>query len=320
MNTTPAAESLRSLPPILDCWYLTGPTASGKTKVSLELAQLLDAEIVCLDSMTVYRGMDIGTAKPTPDERQAVPHHLIDCVEPNEEFSLSRYVEQAHAVAADIRGRGRQVLFAGGTPLYLKSLLRGVHQGPAADWVFRREVTEEAERLGLEVLHQRLQQVDPLSAAKLHPRDTRRIVRALEVYKVTGKPLSHFQTQFEEGRPADRCKVFVLDWPRTRLHERINQRVERMFEEGLVDEVRALLDRYPRLGRTAAQAVGYREVIEHLRGERPLSETKELVKTQTRRFARRQLTWFRSLSECRWIEMSEDKSPHEAAGRIAQAT
>ena len=302
--------------PAVDCWFLTGPTASGKTTVGLELAERLGAEIISLDSMAIYRGMDVGTAKPTADECRRVPHHLIDLVDPHEEFSLAQYVAAAHAQLAEIRARGREVLFVGGTPLYLKSLLRGIFEGPPADWEFRRQVEDEVASVGAEALHQRLAQVDPLSAAKLHPHDRRRIIRALEVYKITGQPISHMQLQFEEGRSADQCRVFVLDWPRAELHRRIEARVDRMFSQGLAPEVQRLLDQFGTLSRTAAQAVGYREVIEHLDGKQELADTVEQVKVRTRQFARRQETWFRSLSECRRVVQRRDESPKTVAEEI----
>lgn len=305
-------------PPALDCWYLTGPTASGKSRIALELAQRLDAEIISLDSMSIYRGMDIGTAKPSLEDRQQIPHHLIDIVDPNRDFSLAEYVDAAHAKIDDIRRRGRVVLFVGGTPLYLKSMLRGIYQGPPPDWTFRQQVAEEVRQVGIEALHQRLEQVDPLSAAKLHPSDLRRIIRALEVYKTTGRPLSHQQTQFDEGTPAEQCRVFALEWPRPILHQRIEARVEGMFAAGLVEEVRRLYDTYGPLSRTASQAVGYREVLEHLQGGRDLSTTRELVQARTRQFARRQETWFRSLCECRRIPLSEPLDPAKIAGQIAE--
>jgi tRNA dimethylallyltransferase len=286
-----------------DCWFLTGPTASGKTQVGLELAELLDAEIISLDSMALYRGMDIGTAKPTLDERRRVPHHLIDVVDPAEEYSLAQYVAAAHEAVAQIATRGRAALFVGGTPLYLKSLLRGIFSGPPADWQLRRELQAFAEERGSASLHARLAQVDPVSARRLHPRDTRRVIRALEVWQKTGRSITELQRQFDRARPADACRVFVLDWPRAELIERINARVDAMFELGLVNEVRSLLTRPLGLSRTASQAVGYREVIEHLDAARELGKTIELVKLRTRQFAKRQMTWFRSLSECRFIAM-----------------
>ncbi len=299
-----------------DCWYLTGATASGKTGAGLALAERIGAEIISLDSMALYREMDIGTDKPTPQQRQRVPHHLLDVLSPHDEFSVSNYLDAARRIVAEIRLRGREVLFVGGTPLYLKALLRGIFRGPPADWEFRREVEEELVRVGLPALYQRLQQVDPLSADKLHPHDKRRIIRALEVYRATGRPISHLQTQFEEGRPADRCRVFVLSWPRESLHQRINRRVEAMFAAGFVDEVRGLLDRHGELSRTALQAVGYREVIEHLRGQRDLAATIEAVKARTRQFARHQETWFRSLSECRFVPLQEGCSDEQVSEQI----
>jgi tRNA dimethylallyltransferase len=282
----------------------------------LELARLLKAEVVSLDSMAVYRGMDIGTAKPSPEQLRAVPHHLINILNPDQEFSVSNYVEAAHRKIAEFRSCGREVLFVGGTPMYLKAMLRGIYQGPPADWEFRREVEDEARRVGIEALHARLSQVDPLSAAKLHQNDIRRIIRALEVYKITGEPLSHQQLQFDEGVPGDRCRVFVLGWSRETLHLRIDARVEGMFAAGLMEEVRGLLRQFGTLGRTASQAVGYREAIAHLRGEMSVQETHRRVKVRTHQFARRQETWFRSLSECRRIEQSASTSAAETAERL----
>jgi tRNA dimethylallyltransferase len=307
---------IASLPPITDAWFLTGPTASGKTSVGLELAARLNAEIISIDSMSVYREMDIGTAKPTPIQREQVPHHLLDVVAPTTDFSLAEFVKLAHQTAQAIRQRGKTVLLVGGTPLYLKALLRGLYQGPPPDWEFRRLVEEEIKQVGLEALRKRLEMVDPLSAAKLHPHDQRRMVRALEVHRLTGQPLSHLQTQFEEAHPAEQSRVFVLSWPRATLHTRIDARVETMFAQGLVEEVRNLLAKYGSLSRTASQAVGYREVMEHLAGQYDLRTAIDRVKFATHQFARRQETWFRSLSECRPIAQSEEKSPMQTVDEI----
>jgi tRNA dimethylallyltransferase len=301
----------------LDCWYLTGPTASGKTEVALEIAPQLDIEIISLDSMAVYQGMDIGTAKPDPEARRQVPHHLLDLVDPTEEFSVAEYLAAAQRAVAEIRGRQKIPLFVGGTPLYLKALLRGIYQGPPADWEFRRQVDEEVDRVGVEALHARLALIDPLAASKLHPRDKRRIIRALEVFRVTGQPISHQQLHFDEGRPAEACRVFVLGWERAELHRRIEHRVERMFQQGLVGEVEMLVEKHGKLGRTAAQAVGYREVLEYLEGKRELSATIDAVKARTRQFARRQETWFRKMSECRRLDMDEGLSA-TVASRIVK--
>ena len=302
-----------------NCWFLTGPTASGKTAVGMELAPRLDAEIISLDSMALYRGMDIGTAKPTAAEPAAVPHHLIDVIEPHQQYSLAQYVEAAEEAVREITSRGRVPLFVGGTPLYLKALLRGIFRGPPADWPLRRRLQAMAQNEGEESLHARLAAVDPRTARRLHPRDTRRVIRALEVFEKTGRGITELQQQFDRARPAGECRVFVLDWPRPQLGQRIDRRVEAMFAAGLVDEVRRLSASPTPPGRTASQAVGYREVIEHLRGVRDLSETVELVKLRTRQFAKRQMTWFRSLSECRFVEMSDARGVAEVTGEITAA-
>jgi tRNA dimethylallyltransferase len=305
-------------PPVTaECWFLTGATASGKTCVGLELAELLNAEIVSLDSMAIYRAMDIGTAKPTAEQRRRIPHHLLDILDPTEEYSVSQYLAAAEAKVQEIRNRGREPLFVGGTPLYLKTLLRGIFEGPPADWDFRHAVEQEVQRVGVEALHERLKQVDPVAAARLHPHDQRRIIRALEVYRVTGQPISHLQLQFEEGRPAKERRVFVLQWPRATLHRRIDDRVAKMFEAGLVAEVKQLLADFGALGRTASQAVGYREVIEQLDGKTNLAEAMRRVQARTRQFARRQETWFRSLSECEIIPLSDENHCQATAQFIA---
>ncbi len=301
-----------------DCWFLTGPTAAGKTLAGLELAERIGAEIISLDSMSIYRDMDLGTAKPTEQQQARLPHHLIDIVNPDQEYSLAEYVNAAHQAAADIHRRGKRVLFVGGTSLYLKSLLRGLYSGPPADWEFRNQVAAEVAEVGSAALHQRLQQVDPLAAAKLHPHDQRRIIRALEVYKATGQPLSHRQTHFDEGRPAEQCRVFALQWPRADLHKRIESRVEQMFQRRLIDEAQGLLRKYQSLSRTALQAVGYREAFAHVQDDAPLDATIEKVKVRTRRFARRQETWLRSLSECRPIKMDAEKQPTDLACEIVE--
>ena len=309
--------------PIVDvaatCWFLVGSTASGKTEVSLSLAEKIGAEIISLDSMAIYRGLDIGTAKPSRQDQQRIPHHLIDLIDPTVEFNVTEYVKLAHEKVGEIRSRGREVLFTGGTPLYLKSLLRGLLSGPPADWEFRNQIEQELQHVGLDALHARLRQVDPLTATRLHRHDKRRIIRALEYYKFTGQPISHHQTQFEEGMSAEQCRVFVLAWPRAHLHERINSRVERMFADGLVSETRELLARHGSLSRTAMQAVGYREVIEHLNSAYDLRQAIETCKARTRQFARRQETWFRSLSECRWINQQAGETPPQIAERVCAA-
>ena len=317
MNSSPVPTTLTVPTTLSDCWFLTGPTAGGKTTIGLELAGLINAEIVSLDSMAIYRHLDISTAKPTTKQRAQIAHHLLDIVEPNEEYSLASYVVAAESCVRQLRQRGKEALFVGGTPLYLKALLRGIFSGPPADWDFRREVAAEVQRVGAEALHARLAQVDPLSAHKLHPHNVRRIIRALEVYKITGQPISHLQMQFDEGRAAEDCRVFTLRWPRQELHARIDRRVDRMFAQGLVDEIRSVREKYGDVSRTAVQAVGFREVVSLLQHECDETETVRRVKVRTRRFARRQETWFRGLSECRFVPRTDDTPAREVAAQIA---
>ena len=301
--------------PIHDAWYLTGPTASGKTSVGIELARRLDAEIISMDSMAVYRGMDIGTAKPSTTERQHVPHHVIDVVDPDVDFSISEYLRCAHECVMSIRARDRKVLFVGGTPLYLKALISGFDDGPEADWELRRRLEGEAEKVGSPELHRQLDQIDPASAAKLHPHDLRRIIRAIEFHQKTGKPISSVQQHFESSDIVGNRRIVALDWDRGLLHARIDARTRQMFEQGLVAEVHGLISRFGRLGRTASQAVGYREVLRHIAGDWSLDVAVERTQARSRQLARRQLIWLRGLSDCCWIQMSE--SP-DAAGLAEQ--
>ncbi|MEN1680871.1 MAG: tRNA (adenosine(37)-N6)-dimethylallyltransferase MiaA [Planctomycetota bacterium] len=298
-------------------WCLTGATATGKSAVAIALAKKLGAEVLSLDSMAVYRGMDIATAKPTPDQQAAVPHHLIDLIDPDEEFSVAQYLELATKTVDEVRSRGKVPLFVGGTPMYLKCLLRGLFEGPSADWELRQEIRDELTRHGPEALHTRLEQVDPLAASAIHPNDVRRTVRALEVYLATGEPISHQQMEFEDPAPADKCRVFVLQRERTVQHQRINDRVDAMFDAGLIAETERLVADGKQLGRTASQAVGYREVLDHLAGECDLDEAKKRIKARTRRFAKRQGTWFRSLSECRFVDLTDDDTAESVAERVA---
>jgi tRNA dimethylallyltransferase len=297
--------------------YLTGPTASGKTAVGVALARRLGAEIVAMDSMTIYRGMDIGTAKPAVAERGRVPHHLIDVIEPWESASVAEYCRWARDTVAAIERRGKRALFVGGTPLYLKALLRGLFEGPGSDPALRRRLEQEAEAHGGPALHQRLAALDPATAARLHPHDRRRIVRALEVIELTGRPLSALQSQ--HGRPAPAgVQVYALESPRATLAERINRRVLSFFVAGLVEEVRGLQSGPRPLSPVAAQAIGYREVMAMLAGQATQEETIDRIQTRTRRFAKRQATWFRGLEEVRSFPVGADEAPEAIAERLAQ--
>ena len=298
--------------------YLTGPTAVGKTAVGVALARRLDAEIVALDSMTLYRGMDIGTAKPTMAERGEVPHHLIDVLDPWEPASVAGYRDWALAAVATVEARGKRALFVGGTALYLKTLLRGLFDGPGADPALRRRFEEEAERRGDSALHARLATIDPATAARLHPHDRRRVVRALEVIAATGQPLSRLQNEHDSPAPAG-VAVFALERPRDVLCERIDRRVVAMFADGLIDEVRALHAAPRPPGPAALQGVGYREVLEHLGGGVGLEVTVERIQARTRQFAKRQATWFRGLVEVRPWPVAPDEAPEMTAARLAGA-
>ena len=304
------------------CLFLAGPTACGKSDVALTLAERLRTErgsaveIVSLDSMTLYRRMNIGTAKPSAEELLRVPHHLFDILEPSQEFSVAEYLVAAQQVCQGIVERGGTPLFVGGTGLYLRSLLRGVFEGPPANDEIRQRLEADATRDGAESLHLRLQQLDPSTAERLHPNDLRRVVRALEVHELTGQPLS--AQHREEPLPLDQrpANVIWLSPPRDWLYERINQRVASMLEAGWLDEVRALLAEPQPMSLTASQALGYKELIEHLRGERSLPETIESIQTRTRQFAKRQHTWFRNLEECRPLAITGNESSAEIAARF----
>ncbi|MBV8780612.1 MAG: tRNA (adenosine(37)-N6)-dimethylallyltransferase MiaA [Phycisphaerae bacterium] len=288
---------------------LIGCTAAGKSAISIELAKRLGGEILTVDSMQVYCGMDIGTAKPTASERDQIIHHLLDVAAPNEEFTVARFVRMADAIIAESE---RPLIATGGTPMFFKALFEGLFEGPSADPERRERIAREpAHRL-----HARLVSVDPQAAARIHANDTRRIVRALEVYELTGRPISSFQEQWGAAtrHPA---KWFGLAWEKETLNRRINARVKQMIEAGWVDEVRALLAEYGQLSKTAGKATGYAELIKHIHDECPLDVTIEEIKIATRQLARRQLKWFRRFPNVQWL--NGDQSPARLADTILQA-
>ena len=295
------------------CWFLAGPTASGKSATALELARRIDGEILSMDSMAIYRGMDIGTAKATKNEQREVPHHLIDIVDPQQAFSVSDYVVAAETVATDVLSGGRIPLFVGGTGLYLRSLLRGVFEGPEADWEFRRDLERKCKELGNDWLHSELRKFDEQTAARLHPNDIRRVIRAIEVHHVTGQPLSTMQQQTPPNENDMPPLVCWLDPPREWLHERINRRVDEMMRAGLLEETQRLLSQTPPPGRTARQALGYREIIAHIEDSVPLEVAVEQIKTGTRQFAKRQYTWFRNLEECISVPLKQNSNAVDLA-------
>ena len=282
---------------------LVGPTAVGKTELSLRLAEELQAEIISADSMQVYRGMAIGTAKPSTEERSRVTHHLLDVVEPDETFNVADYINLAEKVLKDLQERKVTPLLTGGTGLYVDALLEGfLFPDTGADPMIRRELEAQAEKDPLS-LHRELEEVDPVSAGRLHPNDLRRIIRALEVYRRTGEPISVLQQKRDRGqRPYDPLYIGLVR-DREELYSRVNQRVDQMLKEGLVAEVAALLERYPDQP-TALQALGYKEIAHYLRGAVPLTEAVELLKRDTRRYAKRQLSWFKRNKRIHWFNLT----------------
>jgi tRNA dimethylallyltransferase len=328
-------------------FILTGPTASGKSAAALALAPGLNAEIVSADSMQVYRGMDIGTAKPSALERALVPHHLIDIRDPWESFSVAEFIRLAEDAIAQIQARRKTALLVGGTPMYIKGFLKGLFRGPAADWALRRELVARADREGVPALHEELRRVDPAAARRIHTNDLRRIVRALEVHAKTGKPISEQQREWQAESPArggdetlpPGVRGAILVRTRQDICARIDERVERMFREGLVDEVRRLLGRRKGVrhllceapegpsrqkepapfSSAARQALGYKEVIAHLEGQLDLAETIAQVKLRTRQFAKRQMTWFRSFKNFAWIEVGPETPTETILAKIREA-
>lgn len=296
---------------------VVGQTGGGKERASLAAAALLDGEIVSCDSMKVYRGMDIGTAKAGAEERRLVRHHCIDIADPWQVCSAAWWLQCADAAIADITARGKLPIFSGGTVLYLKALLYGLFEGPAADLAIRQRLKDEAAARGSTFLHERLATVDAPAAKRIHHNDLRRIVRALEVYELTGQPISARQQQFGQIRTSLNPLVVALRRQKEDLHRRIDLRVQRMIDAGLVDEVRALLARPEGLAPEAAQAVGYREIIDHLQGRLTLQAAIDAIRTNTRQFAKRQMTHLRGLAHRRWLDVSPDESAEETARRIA---
>lgn len=292
--------------------FLVGPTAVGKSAVALELAGRIKAEIVSADSMQVYRGMDIGTAKPTDLERQAVPHHLIDVCEPSDIFDVKRFVELAEEVLV----RVPYALVVGGTGLYIRALRQGLFDGPGRD----PQLRDRLEALSVDKLFAELQHADPVTAAKIDRHNPRRLIRALEVFYLTGKPIKNLQSQWNQ-LPLTECQApcFCLTRDRQDLIERIEKRIDRQIADGWVEEVRDLMARGLFKNPTAMQAAGYRELAAHLRGELSLSEAIHLIKIRTRQLAKRQMTWFRREPGLTWLAVERDEKPAITAERIVEA-
>lgn len=278
---------------------LLGATAVGKTALSIALAKALDAEIISCDSMLLYRGFDIGTAKPTPAERGGIEHHLLDCLEPQDTFNVTDFCRLAEKCIAEIAARGKLPLLVGGTGLYMKSLLEGYNFNTAtSDSVYRRQLERLAAARGNAYLHARLQSIDPKTAARLHENDIRRIIRALEVAS-SNEQIS--QTR-RSASPIYPSYVIGLTRPRAEIYQRIHQRIDQMLADGLLEETQALLDAGIPLDAQAMQAIGYKEIIPYLLGHNSLDEAIDTLKKNTRHFAKRQLTWFRKMPYIHWYE------------------
>ena len=313
--------------------FLAGPTAVGKSEIALLLAEKIGGEIISADSMQVYRGLDIGTAKPSPVERARVPHHLIDICDLHEAFDAAQFIQLAQKAVEEIQLRGRTPVFCGGTGLYFKAFLEGLGEAPATDDALRAEL----DATPLEALLTELRERDPAAYEKIDRQNPRRVIRAVAVIRLTGKKFSEQRAawippfpnedgglKMEDGKPRVRpssvlhppsSPIFCFTRPAADLHARINARVDEMFQRGLVAETESLLKNGLAENIFAMQAIGYRQVVEHLRGERPLAETMELVKSRTRQFAKRQLTWFRRHGNCEWIELKQGET---AAATVAK--
>lgn len=295
---------------------ILGVTASGKSRLAFELARLLSAEIISIDSMKVYRRMDIGTAKPGKEAQRQIKYHLIDVVEPSEEFSVGRFLELAEKAISEITQNGRPIVAVGGTALYIKALLYGLFEGPGSDEKIRSQLQRRVREQGLAKLHQELERLDPVAVGNIHPNDAKRIIRALEVYKITGKPISSMQKQFDAEEPRDDWTIIGLRREKTIESRRINTRVKKMIGLGLVDEVASLLAEEKPLSKQARCAIGYAEIIDHLAGKITLDEAVEQIKKNTRRLAKGQRTWFKTFKQVNWLDVDEDESAEAIVGRV----
>lgn len=283
---------------------IVGPTASGKTGLSVELAKALGAEIVSCDSMQIYKYMDIGTAKPTEEERQGIVHHMMDFLDPRESYSVSRYVQEADPIVQDILARGKPVVLVGGTGLYLDSLIAGRQFAPLPQSGKREELTQIAETQGIEVLMEQLRAVDPEAAARIHPSNQKRVIRALEIWLETGKTMTQHDLETKAIPPKYQPIYFGLDYEnRQDLYDRIDLRVEVMLQQGLVEEVERLLAMGIPANATGLQAIGYKELIQYLSGQGSLQEAKEAIQLGSRRYAKRQRTWFYRNEKIRWFSL-----------------
>lgn len=291
---------------------LAGPTASGKSGVAMFLAERSGASILSIDSMKLYRGLDIGTGKPTAAERARVPHFLIDTKAPHESASVAEFLQKAERLIREVP----KLIGEGGTALYLKALTEGLFEGPPKNIELRAKLESEAAAVGSEVLHERLARIDPRAAGKILPSDPRRIVRALEIVELTGKPVGAGQQAWGEARKDIDVRIACLDLPRPALYARIDRRVQAMLDAGWVHECRRLMALSPPLSREAQQALGYKTLFAHLRGEMTLDEARERICFDTHHFARRQIQWFKKLPKTKFVAVTDDDSVEKIAERV----
>jgi len=310
-------DNIWKLPPLV---VITGPTATGKSEVGVMVAEKMGGQIISADSAQVYRGMDIGTAKPTPAEMRGITHHLIDIVDPDQEYSAALFQEQARKIIADLASRKILPVMVGGTGLYIRAVVDSYNFSNAkGDPLLRNRLLKEASLHGPEALHGKLLEVDPVAASRLHPRDLRRVIRALEVYYLTGKTISSYQNRDETGKPLYNLLMFGLTMARDKLYNRIEQRVDKMIAAGLIDEVRRLLKKGYSPELSSMRSLGYKEIINYLSGELTLEQAVEILKRNTRRFAKRQLTWFRRDQRIKWLDLDKLDTLNRVAQEITKS-
>ena len=294
---------------------ILGVTASGKGRLAFDLAESLGAEIISIDSMKVYRRMDIGTAKPPQEARQRIKYHLIDIVEPSDSFSVGAFRDAALHAIEQIKSRNRPVIAVGGTALYIKALLYGLFEGPGSNQQIRAELKARAQAQGLAELYCELTKIDPIAAERINPNDSKRIIRALEVYQLTGKPISSLQKQWDNDDNKHDWTIIGLRREKAEGSKRINSRVKKMIDVGFVDEVKSLLAEEKPLSKQARCAIGYAEIIEYLNGQISLEDAIELIKKNTRRLAKNQRTWFKTFKNVHWLDIEPDEPPEKILTR-----
>lgn len=296
--------------------FIVGPTGVGKTKVAIQLALALGTEVISADSRQIYRGMDIGTAKPTRDEQKKVGHYMIDILNPDESFSVGEYRRRVLPIIEDMQGRGMMPLIVGGTGLYVKGILYGLCPGPQADWSLRKKLLGEEEQFGEGYLYKKLTEIDPEAARRIKQRDKVRIIRALEVFYLTGNPISNVQQAHSFKETGFTSLIFGLSMERRLLYRRIEERTDNMISEGLIEEVKGLLDKGYNEDLNSMQGLGYRHIVDYLRGRYDLAEAIRLFKRDTKRYAKRQFTWFRKEKRVEWVDIREGDSAEVVAELI----